>query len=47
MWQRALCLVRVRSEARTRMSATNIVGLVLVVAITIFMIIALMFPERF
>ena len=29
------------------MSATNVVGLVLAVAITVFLIVALMFPERF
>ena len=29
------------------MSATNVVGLVLAIAITVFLIVALMFPERF
>jgi K+-transporting ATPase KdpF subunit len=29
------------------MSATNVVGLVLAVAITVFLIVALIFPERF
>jgi K+-transporting ATPase KdpF subunit len=28
-------------------NATNVVGLVLAVAITIFLVVALMFPERF
>jgi K+-transporting ATPase KdpF subunit len=29
------------------MNATNIVGLVLAIAITVFLIVALVFPERF
>ncbi len=29
------------------MSATNVVGLVLAVAITVFLVVALLFPERF
>jgi K+-transporting ATPase KdpF subunit len=29
------------------MNATNLVGLVLAVALTIFLVVALMFPERF
>ncbi|HKE63978.1 MAG TPA: K(+)-transporting ATPase subunit F [Micromonosporaceae bacterium] len=29
------------------MNATNVVGLVLAVAITVFLVVALMFPERF
>ncbi|HZD97676.1 MAG TPA: K(+)-transporting ATPase subunit F [Micromonosporaceae bacterium] len=29
------------------MSATNLVGLILAVALSIFLIVALMFPERF
>ena len=29
------------------MSATNIVGLILSVALTIFLVVALIFPERF
>jgi K+-transporting ATPase KdpF subunit len=28
-------------------SATNIVGLVLAVALTVFLVVALLFPERF
>ncbi len=29
------------------MSAANIVGLVLAVAVTVFLVVALLFPERF
>ena len=29
------------------MSATNLVGLILAVGLTIFLVVALMFPERF
>jgi K+-transporting ATPase KdpF subunit len=29
------------------MSATNIVGLILAVALTVFLVVALIFPERF
>lgn len=29
------------------MSATNVVGLILAVALTIFLVVALIFPERF
>jgi len=29
------------------MSATNLIGLILAVALSIFLIVALMFPERF
>ena len=29
------------------MNATNLVGLVLAVAVTVFLVVALMFPERF
>jgi K+-transporting ATPase KdpF subunit len=35
------------SEARPGVSATNLIGLILAVVLTVFLVIALIFPEKF
>jgi hypothetical protein len=44
---RALALPTVPSEARSVVNATNLVGLILSILVTIFLVIALVFPEKF
>jgi K+-transporting ATPase KdpF subunit len=46
-YRRIRFLGAVRKGSREAVSATNIVGLILAILITIFLVVALVFPEKF